>query len=101
MLVPHMFRALLSVNGLMLMFRIRVFLCLFGMAIYISIPFDILPEAAFGVLGMVDDIFVAFVVLVYATILFRQLLSGGRLHFRGTTGAVNDEQEREREFRDD
>nr|CTP81275.1 BMA-DRN-1 [Brugia malayi] len=62
-LVPHMFRAVVSVNGLMFMFRIRFFLCLCGMAVYILSPFDILPEAAFGVLGMVDDIFIAFVVL--------------------------------------
>uniref|UniRef100_A0A1I7VWP3 E3 ubiquitin-protein ligase RNF170 n=1 Tax=Loa loa TaxID=7209 RepID=A0A1I7VWP3_LOALO len=89
-LVPYMFRAAVSVNGLMFMFRIRVFLCLFGMAIYILSPFDILPEAAFGVLGMVDDIFIAFVVLVYATILFRQLLAGGRLRFGGNAGGGND-----------
>lgn len=77
------------------MFRIRVFLCLFGMAVYILSPFDILPEAAFGVLGMVDDVFIAFVVLVYATILFRQLLAGGRLRFGAAAGSRNDERERE------
>uniref|UniRef100_A0AAF5PY57 E3 ubiquitin-protein ligase RNF170 n=1 Tax=Wuchereria bancrofti TaxID=6293 RepID=A0AAF5PY57_WUCBA len=95
-LVPHMFRAVVSVNGLMFMFRIRVFLCLFGMAVYILSPFDILPEAAFGVLGMMDDIFIAFVVLVYATILFRQMLAGGRLRFAGAAGGRNSERERER-----
>ncbi|VDK67483.1 unnamed protein product [Litomosoides sigmodontis] len=88
-LVPYMFRAVVSVNGLMFMFRIRVFLCLFGMAVYILSPFDILPEAAFGILGMVDDIFIAFVVLVYATILFRQLLAGGRLRFGAVAGSGN------------
>ncbi|VDM98984.1 unnamed protein product [Thelazia callipaeda] len=86
-LIPHMLRALVSVNGLMIMFRIRVFLCLFGVAIYILSPFDILPEAAFGILGMVDDIFILFVVLVYVTILFRQLLAGGRLRFGAEQGA--------------
>ncbi|KAM3719191.1 E3 ubiquitin-protein ligase [Dirofilaria immitis] len=49
-LVPYMFRVIVSVNGLMFMFRIRVFLCLFGMAVYILSPFDILPEAVFGIL---------------------------------------------------
>lgn len=93
-----MFRAVVSVNGLMFMFRIRVFLCLFGMAVYILSPFDILPEAAFGILGMVDDIFIAFVVLVYATILFRQLLAGGRLRFGGAAGNGNGERERERDI---
>ncbi|EFO24890.1 RING finger protein [Loa loa] len=100
-LVPYMFRAAVSVNGLMFMFRIRVFLCLFGMAIYILSPFDILPEAAFGVLGMVDDIFIAFVVLVYATILFRQLLAGGRLRFGGNAGGGNGERERGRDFQEE
>ncbi|KAL3994603.1 hypothetical protein ACH3XW_22380 [Acanthocheilonema viteae] len=95
-LVPYMFRAVVSVNGLMFMFRIRVFLCLFGMAVYILSPFDILPEAAFGVLGIVDDIFIAFVVLVYATILFRQLLAGGRLRFGGALDSGNGEREGER-----
>lgn len=96
-----MFRAIVSVNGLMFMFRIRVFLCLFGMAVYILSPFDILPEAAFGILGMVDDIFIAFVVLVYATILFRQLLAGGRLRFGAGAGSGNGEQERERDVQDE
>uniref|UniRef100_A0A915PNJ5 E3 ubiquitin-protein ligase RNF170 n=1 Tax=Setaria digitata TaxID=48799 RepID=A0A915PNJ5_9BILA len=96
-LVPYMFRALISVDGLMFMFRIRVFLCLFGVAVYILSPFDILPEAAFGVLGMVDDIFITFVVLVYVTILFRQLLAGGQLRFGGVAGVEDDEQERRRE----
>uniref|UniRef100_A0A2K6VFC8 E3 ubiquitin-protein ligase RNF170 n=1 Tax=Onchocerca volvulus TaxID=6282 RepID=A0A2K6VFC8_ONCVO len=95
-LVPYMIRAVISVNGLMYMFRIRVFLCLLGMAIYILSPFDILPEAVFGLLGMVDDIFISFVVLVYATILFRQLLAGGRLRFfGGAAGGGNGEQEQE------
>ncbi|VDK66977.1 unnamed protein product, partial [Onchocerca ochengi] len=95
-LVPYMIRAVISVNGLMYMFRIRVFLCLLGMAIYILSPFDILPEAVFGLLGMVDDIFISFVVLVYATILFRQLLAGGRLRFfGGAAGGGDGEQEQE------
>uniref|UniRef100_A0A915BXV5 E3 ubiquitin-protein ligase RNF170 n=1 Tax=Parascaris univalens TaxID=6257 RepID=A0A915BXV5_PARUN len=80
-LLPYMLRTLLSVNGLMWMFRIRVFLCLTGVLIYVLSPFDILPESALGVLGMLDDVFIAFVVLVYATVLFRQLMAGGRMRF--------------------
>ncbi|VDM48208.1 unnamed protein product [Toxocara canis] len=80
-LLPYMLRTLLSVNGLMWMFRIRVFLCLIGVLIYVLSPFDILPESALGVLGMLDDVFIAFVVLVYATVLFRQLMAGGRMRF--------------------
>ncbi|MCP9261896.1 E3 ubiquitin-protein ligase [Dirofilaria immitis] len=74
------------------------FLVSFGMAVYILSPFDILPEAVFGILGMVDDIFIVFVVLVYATILFRQLLAGGRLRFGDIASGRNGEREQERDI---
>ncbi|MFH4975114.1 hypothetical protein AB6A40_001823 [Gnathostoma spinigerum] len=80
-LVPYMLRTMVSINGIIWMFRIRVLLCLLAVVVYILSPFDILPEAVFGILGMADDLFITFVVLIYATILFRQFMADGHLPF--------------------
>jgi RING finger protein 170 len=39
---------------------------------YVLSPFDIIPEAAFGLLGYVDDILVVFLLVIYATMIYRQ-----------------------------
>ncbi|VDK27025.1 unnamed protein product [Anisakis simplex] len=80
-LLPFMLRTLVSVNGLMWMFRVRVLICLLGVLLYVLSPLDILPESALGLVGMVDDLFIVFVVLIYCSVLFRQLFADGQMRF--------------------
>lgn len=65
------------------MFRIRVMFCLLGILIYVLFPFDILPEAVYGIFGFIDDFFVAIALLAYAIIMFRRLVADRRLRFDG------------------
>uniref|UniRef100_A0A915HIF1 RING-type E3 ubiquitin transferase n=1 Tax=Romanomermis culicivorax TaxID=13658 RepID=A0A915HIF1_ROMCU len=73
-LVPNLLRQMFTLSGLMLMFRLRILLLLISTALYIISPLDIMPEAFFGVFGLLDDIFVAFLLLVYLCIAYRQFL---------------------------
>jgi uncharacterized membrane protein YkvA (DUF1232 family) len=66
-----------STDGIYLIFRIRIIL-LDGFAfLYILSPFDIIPEMAFGIFGLIDDILVFGLFVMYATILFRNFVTQG------------------------
>ncbi|NXT75776.1 RN170 ligase, partial [Zapornia atra] len=64
-----------SVGGLFWMFRIRIFLCLLGALLYLASPLDFLPEALFGILGFLDDFFVIFLLLIYISIMYREVVT--------------------------
>ncbi|KAG9486522.1 hypothetical protein GDO78_006734 [Eleutherodactylus coqui] len=78
-LLRHAFREMLSVGGLFRMFRIRIVLCLLGAFFYLVSPLDIIPEAVFGILGFMDDLFVIFLLLIYISIMYREVVTQ-RLH---------------------
>lgn len=74
-LLRHAFREMFSVGGLFWMFRIRILLCLVGAITYLASPLDILPEALFGLLGFLDDFFVILLLLVYISIMYREVVT--------------------------
>ncbi|XP_053145401.1 E3 ubiquitin-protein ligase RNF170 [Hemicordylus capensis] len=74
-LLRHAFREMFSVGGLFWMFRIRIFLCLLGALLYLASPLDFLPEALFGILGFLDDFFVVFLLLIYISIMYREVIT--------------------------
>ncbi|XP_075681636.1 E3 ubiquitin-protein ligase RNF170 [Rhinoderma darwinii] len=74
-LLRHAFREMFSVGGLFQMFRIRIVLCLLGAIFYLVSPLDIIPEAVFGVLGFMDDLFVIFLLLIYISIMYREVVT--------------------------
>ncbi|XP_075047058.1 E3 ubiquitin-protein ligase RNF170-like isoform X1 [Mixophyes fleayi] len=78
-LLRHAFREMFSVGGLFRMFRIRIVLCLLGAFFYLVSPLDIIPEALFGILGFMDDVFVIFLLLIYISIMYREVVTQ-RLH---------------------
>ncbi|KAM4051633.1 E3 ubiquitin-protein ligase RNF170 isoform 1-T4 [Anomaloglossus baeobatrachus] len=78
-LLRHAFREMFSVGGLFRMFRIRIVLCLLGALFYLVSPLDIIPEALFGILGFMDDLFVIFLLLIYISIMYREVVTQ-RLH---------------------
>ncbi|KHJ48849.1 hypothetical protein D918_01154 [Trichuris suis] len=63
------------VGNLMWMFRLRIVVCVIVAIVYALSPFDIIPEALFGLLGMLDDIFVVVLLLVYLSIAYRRFIS--------------------------
>uniref|UniRef100_H3AD78 E3 ubiquitin-protein ligase RNF170 n=2 Tax=Latimeria chalumnae TaxID=7897 RepID=H3AD78_LATCH len=74
-LLRHAFREMFSVGGLFWMFRIRILLCLMGALLYLASPLDFLPEALFGILGFLDDLFVIFLLLIYISIMYREVVT--------------------------
>jgi len=45
------------------MFVLRSVLMLIGVLAYLLSPFDIIPEAVFGLIGLLDDLFIIIIVL--------------------------------------
>ncbi len=44
-------------------FIVRAILLVVGMVAYVLSPFDLIPEAIFGVIGLIDDVLLAVIVL--------------------------------------
>lgn len=74
-LLRHIFNELFSFQGLEMWHRIRwSFLMIIGLLYFLS-PFDIIPELVFGIFGFLDDIFVLVLVIIYITVLYRQVIA--------------------------
>lgn len=73
-LLRHASTEFFSVGGLMYMFRLRIFLCFFAGIMYLISPLDMIPEAVFGILGLLDDLFVIFLLAIYVTVIYRRFL---------------------------
>ena len=77
-LIRHFIRNLFSVTGIRLLFRFRSFVFISTCLIYIILPLDLLPEALFGILGLVDDIFIILCAITWISIQYRnQILNDG------------------------
>lgn len=57
------------------MFRIRILLVLLAALLYLISPFDIIPEAAFGILGLLDDFFILLLLAIYVSIIYRRFVA--------------------------
>ena len=69
--IPTLVRQMWSDSGLSLLMRFRIYMY-FALAIaYVLVPVDLLPESAFGVAGMVDDLVVLIIVALYVTNTYR------------------------------
>lgn len=42
---------------------------------YLISPLDMIPEAVFGILGLLDDMFVVFLLAIYVTVIYRRFLA--------------------------
>lgn len=71
-LLRHAFTEFFTVGGLIWMFRLRILVCFFAAFLYFISPLDIIPEAVFGVLGFMDDLFILLLLAIYISIIYRQ-----------------------------
>ncbi|KAK3585025.1 hypothetical protein CHS0354_024940 [Potamilus streckersoni] len=73
--LPTLFRYAMSeffsVGGLIWMFRFRIIMCFIAAFLYFISPLDIIPEAVFGILGFIDDLFILLLLAIYITIIYR------------------------------
>ncbi|XP_067933963.1 E3 ubiquitin-protein ligase RNF170-like [Watersipora subatra] len=74
-ILRHALYDLVSVSGMVLIFRLRILLCLFVVVIYFIVPFDLLPEGALGLLGFIDDLFIFLIAAIYITVIYRTYLA--------------------------
>ncbi|XP_075915395.1 E3 ubiquitin-protein ligase RNF170 [Petromyzon marinus] len=66
----HACRELFSLSGLVWMFRARVLLLAAGGLLYVASPLDVVPEAAFGLLGLLDDVLIVALLPVYVSVIY-------------------------------
>lgn len=85
-LLRHAWSEFFSLGGLIWMFRIRVIVCFFAAFFYFISPLDIIPEAAFGILGFLDDLFIILLLAIYVSIIYRQIVEA-----RAERGALDRE----------
>ena len=57
-----------------LLIRTRRFVWCVGAVLYVLSPFDLIPEAVFGLVGIIDDLFVVGVLLVVLGVCYRAVL---------------------------
>lgn len=74
-LLRHAISDLFSAQGMVLMFRVRIFLCLGLALLYFFSPLDIIPEMVFGALGFLDDMLIMFIIAIYITMIYRNVLA--------------------------
>jgi len=75
MLLRHLVVYLFSGEGLHLAFRLRVGVLIMVWLIYLLSPLDLLPEAVFGLIGLLDDLLIFVLISMYLTFFFRQIMS--------------------------
>ena len=57
------------------MFRLRIVVCFIAALLYFISPLDIIPEAAFGLLGLLDDFFILLLLAIYVSIIYRRFVA--------------------------
>ena len=57
------------------MFRFRIGILVLAAFLYLISPLDILPEAVFGIIGFLDDIFIILLLAIYISIIYRQVVA--------------------------
>ena len=71
-LLSQMWSELFSVHGLVVVLRLRIVFWFAAAILYLVSPMDILPEAVFGVLGLLDDVLIFSIILIYIAEIYRQ-----------------------------
>lgn len=69
-------------------FKLRAFFMILGLVLYVLSPLDIIPEAVFGVIGLIDDILLVGIVLMVLTSAFYTAYSN---NFRREQGDIQED----------
>jgi len=75
MLLRHLVLYLFSGEGLHLAFQLRVAVLAMFWLLYFVSPLDLIPEAVFGLVGLLDDLVIFLLVAMYLTFFFRQIIA--------------------------
>ncbi|GMS85215.1 hypothetical protein PENTCL1PPCAC_7390 [Pristionchus entomophagus] len=73
-LIPYLFHNFTANGAMVGMFRIRAYITIACIALYVLCPLDLVSENIYGVLGFLDDAFMALVALVYICVALRSYM---------------------------
>ncbi|XP_018014974.1 E3 ubiquitin-protein ligase RNF170 [Hyalella azteca] len=71
----HVWAELFTWDGLQFIYRIRIILLMVAGFLYALIPFDLLPEAVLGIIGLLDDFLIVGYLLIQISVLFRNQIA--------------------------
>lgn len=74
-LLQQLFYEFFNGSGLAFFLRFRIIFCFIAATLYFVSPFDFLSEAAFGLLGFVDDLIIALIALFYVSNVYRNIVA--------------------------
>ncbi|MFN9904821.1 MAG: DUF1232 domain-containing protein [bacterium] len=57
-------------------FQLRIIILAVFFFLYLLSPLDLVPEAIFGLLGLLDDMVIFLLLSMYLTTIFRNLMAG-------------------------
>ena len=89
MLLRHLVVYLFSGEGLHLAFQLRVGVLAVVWIVYLLSPLDLLPEAVFGLIGLLDDLVIFLLISMYLTFFFRQIMSNVGVNVGADVPGVN------------
>lgn len=75
-LLRHLVRDLFTAGGLRMVHRLHLLLLILLTCAYLLSPLDLIPEAVFGLLGLLDDLVVMLLMLLLLTIIYRAHMTG-------------------------
>lgn len=75
MLLRHLVTRLFSGEGLHLAFQVRIVVLSVVWVVYLLSPVDLIPEALFGAVGLLDDILIFLLLATWLAVTFRTLMT--------------------------
>ena len=75
-LLRHLVHYLINGEGFHLAFQLRVVFLAAMWLLYLLSPLDLIPEAVFGIVGLLDDLVILILISMYLTFFFRQIMAG-------------------------
>lgn len=71
MLLRRLAHDMIYGTGLVLVLKLRILLYILFAVVYLLSPFDVIPEAIFGIIGILDDIAVVLILALYLSTIYR------------------------------
>ncbi|XP_040262851.1 E3 ubiquitin-protein ligase RNF170-like [Bufo bufo] len=84
-------RRIFTMGGLVWIFCLRIVVCLFGAIMCLSSPFVVIPDPLCGVLSIIDDLVVIFLLLICMINILPQLRSEGMTMVHTATQSIMSE----------
>ncbi|CAL4076298.1 unnamed protein product, partial [Meganyctiphanes norvegica] len=73
-ILRHMWAELFTWRGMEMLSKFRVIVIIIGAMVYTLIPFDIIPEAFLGIIGLLDDVMVIVYMFIQLAVIYRAVV---------------------------